>query len=287
MSDPTEPKSQPDPPSLPVQGSEHQQPTARQQPAANYQNPPYTEQTPGIPVTLVKERTNGLAVTALILGAIAFVLAFIPFANFFGAFLALVGLVLGAVAIFQQRASKPLAITGTALSFIAGILAIIMIVVYTAAFVTAVNDSASNPVASSATGSSDVPSAAPADLNFTFGQTVTYEDGLAVTVSAPAAFTPSQYAAGATQKSNIVFTITIKNGTGKNYDPTMYTTVSSAGTEADAIFDTEANIGGAPTTTVPDGGTVTYRAAFSVADPAHLVMDVEPGFSYSKATFTN
>ena len=266
---------------------DQQQAPTYQTPVATYQNPPYVEPTPGVPITLVKEKTNGLAVTALVLGIVAFVLAFIPFVNFFGAFVALVGLVLGAVAIFQKRASKGLAISGTVISFVAGVLSIIMIVAYAAAFVKAVDDSVSKPVASAASGASSAPSAAPADTNFKFGQTVTYKDGLAITVSAPAPYTPSDAAAGATQASNIVFTITVKNGTTKNYDPAIYTTVSSAGTEADSIIDIGDSTLNVPTTTILAGQSVTYKDAYSVADATKLVMDIEPGFGYDKTTFTS
>ncbi|NEN04718.1 DUF4190 domain-containing protein [Diaminobutyricibacter tongyongensis] len=300
MSDPTQPESEqpptipveppaalmpPTPPAPPAYPVQQQAPT--QTPVATYQNPPYGEPTPGIPVTLVKEKTNGLAVTSLVLGIIAFVLAFIPFVNFFAAFVALVGLALGIVAIFQKRASKPIAITGTILSFVAGVLSIILIVAYAAAFVNAVDDTVSKPVASAAAGASAAPSAAPADTNFKFGQTVTYKDGLAITVSTPTPFTPSDSAAGATQAKNIVFTITVKNGTAKNYDPLVYTSLSSGGTEADSIFDVGGDIGNAPTTTILAGQSTTWKEAYSVADPAHLVMDVNPGFGYNKSTFTN
>ncbi len=239
-------------------------------------------------------RTNGLAVTSLVLGIVAFVLAFIPAINTVGAFVALVGLVLGVVAIFQKRASKPLAISGSAISFVAGVLSIIMIVVYAAAFVTAVNDSISKPVTSSApsapasAAASDAASAGPAaSTNYSFGDTVTYKDGLAITVSAPTPYTPSDSAAGADQAANIQFTITLKNGTTKNYDPLLYPTVSSNGTEASSITDIGNKVGLAPTTAVPAGQSITFVTAFSVADPTKLVLDISPGFGYDEAVFQN
>lgn len=273
MSDPTQPSptgpSQPQyAPAPPIQGNYAPAPGAT--PPAN--------------------RANGLAITSLVLGIVAFVLAFIPAVNMFGAFVALVGLVLGIVAIFQKRASKPLAISGAAVSFVAGILSIIMIVVYAAAFVGAINDSISKPItsATAAAEASEAPSptAAP-QSNYAFGDTVTYKDGLAITVSAPTPYTPSSTAAGVDQAANVQFTITVKNGTTKNYDPALFPTVSSNGVEGSNISDIENKVGFPPSTAVPAGGSISYVAAFSVADPSKLVFDINPGFAYDEAVFQN
>ena len=137
-------------------------------------------------------------------------------------------------------------------------------------------------------GRDDAASPAPAaDGNHAFGDTVTYKDGLAITVSAPTPYTPSSTAAGADQAANIQFTITVQNGTAKNYDPLLFPTVSSNGTEASSISDIENKVGLPPTTAVPAGGSITYVAAFSVADPSKLVFDITPGFGYDEAIFQN
>jgi len=84
------------------------------------------------------KRTNGLGVAALVLGLIAFVLAWIPIANYFGMFLALVGVVLGVVGLLIKNRSKGLSIAGTTVSGLALVLAILMAVVYATAFAAAV-----------------------------------------------------------------------------------------------------------------------------------------------------
>ncbi len=86
-------------------------------------------------------KTNGLGIAAIVLGGIGLVLAFLPFVGFIGGVLAFVGLILGVIGLFQKSKAKMLAIIGTAVSGFALLMAIIMGVVYTAAFVSAVDKS--------------------------------------------------------------------------------------------------------------------------------------------------
>jgi hypothetical protein len=158
---------------------------------------------------------------------------------------------------------------------------------------------------SPATGTSDAPAptmtdvqsaaaAAPAESTaaevkstYTFGETATF-DGLSLGISAPAPFTPSEYALGGTQPSNVKFTITLTNTGDEPYDPTLtYITASSASQEAEGVYDSEANLGGAPSTTILPGASTSYEVGFNVADPAQIVMDVSSGFDYAKTTWTN
>jgi hypothetical protein len=141
---------------------------------------------------------------------------------------------------------------------------------------------------------SDVQSAAPAaeaatetKSTYKFGETATF-DGLSLGISAPAAFTPSEYAMSGTQPNNVKFTITLTNTGTEPYDPTLtYITASSASQEAEGVYDTEANLGGAPSTTILPGASTSYEVGFNVADPAQIVMDVSSGFDYAKTTWTN
>lgn len=121
-----------------------------------------------------------------------------------------------------------------------------------------------------------------------FGQTYTYTDGLAVTVSAPKPYKPSQYAACDKAKSYIAFTITLKNGTGKVFDPSLFhETVQSGQTEGDSCFDSQQGLGGGPDTKLLAGRTVTWKVGFGIADPKDIVMEVTPSFDYDSAIFTN
>lgn len=276
MSDPKPPKKPSATPPVPPPA----QPTAAQPAEA-------TPQQVAI-VSAPEAKSHGIGIAALVLGIVAFVMAFIPFANYLSGFVALVGLILGIVAIVQKKVNTGLGIAAAGISFVALILSIVLAIVYTAAFTSAVSDSLSKPFSdsgSSNSGSSDDSPAAQS--NSSFGDTITYKDGLALTVSTPSPFTPGQYAAGADQAANVVFTITLKNGTNKNYDPFLFPTVSSNGTESSSIIDTENNIGLGPTTTVPPGQSVTFQAAFSVADASKLVMEISPGLGYDDAVFTS
>jgi len=118
-----------------------------------------------------------------------------------------------------------------------------------------------------------------------FGETVTF-DGLSVGVSAPEAFSPSQYAFGADQAANVKFTVTLTNTGSEGYDPVLtFISASSGQQEATQIFD-EALVG-APTTTILPGQAVSYQVGFSVADPAQIVLDVTGGFDYETVTYTS
>ncbi len=88
-------------------------------------------------------QTNGLGITAIVLGGVGFVLAFIPFVGVVGGFLAFVGLVLGVIGLFMKNKGKGTAIAGTVVSGLALIISIVMGLVYTAAFVSAVDDAVS------------------------------------------------------------------------------------------------------------------------------------------------
>lgn len=84
---------------------------------------------------------NGMGTAALVIGILAFVGAFIPFVNYGSGLLAVVGAVLGAIALTRKTKAKRAALAGLVISVIALILSIILAVVYTASFVKAVDDS--------------------------------------------------------------------------------------------------------------------------------------------------
>jgi hypothetical protein len=92
------------------------------------------------------------------------------------------------------------------------------------------------------------------------------------------------YAFGADQAANVVFTIVIENGTGKNYEPFLYSSVSSAGVEASQIYGDDVESSG-PTTTIPAGQSTTYREAYSVADPGAIVFDLRVGSFWRNAVY--
>jgi hypothetical protein len=240
----------------------------------------------GPPPTAPGAGGNGLAIASVIFGGVGLLLCWI----FLGGILALVGLVLGIVALVKKRGSRLLAIIGTAVSGLALVISVIVTIVTFVAAASAI-DQITESLES--TSSSQAPTTAAEDdsaetttENVAFGETVTYDDGLAVTVSAPEAFTPGEYAAGADQAAAVVFTITITNGTDANFDPTLaYPSVASSGVEGSSVYDSDASLD-QPSTAVPAGQSVSWRAAFSVADPAQLILEISPGpFEYDSIVF--
>jgi hypothetical protein len=126
------------------------------------------------------------------------------------------------------------------------------------------------------------------DPTLSFGETATYDDGLALNVSAPKAYKPSEYAAGSEGYSEFVsFTITLVNKTGKPFDPAMaMQSVMSGDAEASSIFDGD-TIGGSPSTKVLNGRTVKWTVAYGVKNPADLTMEIAPSFEHSDTIYTN
>ena len=126
--------------------------------------------------------------------------------------------------------------------------------------------------------------------NPVFGETYTFENGVAVTISAPQPYTPSEYAyvGEPAPAAFVAFDVVVVNGSAENYDPTMFTaTMQSANVESEQVFDSENGIEGSPTTTVLAGREAAFKMAFGAADPADLVMEVSPGFEYESVIFTS
>lgn len=122
------------------------------------------------------------------------------------------------------------------------------------------------------------------------GDVVTYTDGTSISVSTPVDFVPTEYANGADQAHQVLFTIVLTNGTDKPLDPLVYPTVSSGGVESDPIIDIGNPAGQTsfgPETTILPGQTVEWLQAFSIADPANITVELSPSFEYQSAIFTN
>ena len=110
------------------------------------------------------------------------------------------------------------------------------------------------------------------DESYAFGETITYEDGLSITLSAPQTGTLSEWGAGGTCQAGDpieYFDVTLVNDTGETYSPVMaagisaITTDSENGEYADPVFDE-----------LPDGGE---------SDDMSLLEDLRPGM---KASYT-
>jgi hypothetical protein len=226
---------------------------------------------------------NGLAIASIVVGGVGLLLSFVGF----GAILAIVGLVLGIIALVKKKGARMLALIGTIVSglgVLIGIAVVIVGLVIGLASVQAVNDSL--PTSGSIdSGDSESADSDASTENNAFGDTFTYDDGIAVTVSAPEAYTPGEYSSGADQAASVVFTVTIENGTDANFEPMPYETATSGGVEASKVYDSD--IESSPTTVVPAGQTITYRIVFSVADADQIVFQMSPSFDYDDVVFTS
>jgi hypothetical protein len=128
---------------------------------------------------------------------------------------------------------------------------------------------------------------APAGEPAVFGESWEYTDGLAITISEPKPFEPSDTAFASEAAAYVVFEVTITNGTAADYEPLVITSVQSGDAEAEEVFDSENGLEGAPSTTLLPGREVTFQIGYGVADAADLVMEVTPGFQYENAIFVS
>ncbi|WP_162830088.1 hypothetical protein [Amycolatopsis palatopharyngis] len=201
-----------------------------------------------------------------------------------------VGAVLGIIAIFGSK--RVLAIIGTALC-VAGIA--ITVVVQQQAVEELdgilngetnqgkVSDASSEPEAEQQQASAGA---------LTWGKRYTWDNGLAVEISAPTACTPSEYAMPQDVVRAVKFTVTVVNGTEEAFDAMMLSVGGDAqfnGSTAEAIFDSngECGDGGMEAATVMPGKTFTYEAAYSVGEqPGEMQLALQPNFGGDKAVFS-
>jgi hypothetical protein len=244
---------------------------------------------------------NVVGIIALVVAIAGLVFACIPDVMGVAWILLPVAFVLSLVGLFSRGAKWP-AITGLVVTIVA---TVVGIVVFVNALIGSFGD-VWDTIDDAIPDASDIPQpgddapfgepeqpAAPVG-NLAFGDTMTWDDGVALTVSAPEPYTPSPFAVGSTLADNVVFTMTITNNSTENLQPVPFPSLTSAGQEASQIFDVgedlEGNgddVGIPPTAIVPPGGSLSWRVAWSVADPASLTMQASPSFAYENATFTN
>lgn len=260
-------------------------------PVATAEVPPAT---PRAPATT----PHVLGIIALVVAALGFIFACIPGALIVGWILLPIAFVLSIVALFLKGRKWP-AITGLIVSIIGTIVGfVVFFTVVATSFDEAFGD-IDGLIAEASEAAEDIPDldadepvAEPAPEpvgNLAFGQAMVWDNGVELSVSAPEAYTPSEYAAGADLPHNVVFTLTILNNSTENLEPFPYERLSSGGQEGSQIFDIMGDgqdVGIAPTTVILPGESVTWRSAWSVADPNSLTMEIAPSFEYDDAIFT-
>lgn len=268
---------------------------------------PATTVLPGHPFTEPSNPgPNVVGIIALVLAIVGLVFVFIPPVSGFAWVVVPVAFVLAIIGLFLRGAKWP-AVTGLVVSIIAAIVGIVMFVTFLIGSLGNVFDEIDEsipdiPVFPQPEPVPDEPGAdpdpqqpeAPITGDLAFGETMTWDDGVSLTVSAPEPYTPSDFAAGATHVSNVVFTLTITNNSTADLQPLPLPTLSSGDQEVSQIFDIGNDVFGPgddvgfpPADTIEPGGSVSWRVAWSLDDSSSLTLQVAPSFLYPSATFTN
>ncbi len=228
---------------------------------------------PQQPVPPKPARFGALAWTAVILGIVGIVGSPIIIFNNVTAVAAVVGLVLGVIALFGTR--KVLALIGVVLC-IAGIAVTVVVQQAAVEELDKILDGA--------------PSNQPAPATSTWGKQHTWANGLAVDVAAPVPCTPGEYASPPAVVRAVKFTVTITNGTSAAFETVLLSLGNDAqfnGQKAERVFDSSGSCGGGfDNTTVLPGKAYTYEVEYAVgAQPGEMQLVFEPSFNSEKAAF--
>jgi hypothetical protein len=247
---------------------------------------------------------NVVGIIGLVVAIVGLVFTFIPAVSGLAWILVPVAFVLSFIGLFL-RGAKWAAVTGLVVSIIAAIVGIVMFVILLIGSLGNVFDEIDDAIPDVPVfplPGEDDPGAepdaeqpgAPVAGDLRFGETMTWDDGVALTVSVPEPYTPSDFAVGATRENTVVFTLTITNNSTEDLQPLALPTLSSGDQEVSQVFDIGSDVIGPgddvgipPTATVEPGGSVSWRAAWSLDDPSSLTLEAAPSFSYPSATFTN
>ncbi|MFE6038503.1 DUF4190 domain-containing protein [Streptomyces sp. NPDC056452] len=252
---------------------------------------------------------NGLGTAALVLGIIGAVAGLIPFMFWLAGILGVIALILGLAgrgrAKRGEASNKGVTTFGAVLGLVALILSVVGAVLTFKAVDDVVNDinkSVADSSASAKPGGADgakgdakdgakgdTADAPKTDDEPAAGETLAgrdtavYDDGLEVTVSSAAAYTPDAYAAGHT-KGNRAYkvSVVIENKTKEKFDSALVSVDARAGDDgvnAEQIFD--GKVGEGFSGTVLPGKKITVQFAFDApADAKNLSVEVSPGFDW-------
>ena len=129
------------------------------------------------------------------------------------------------------------------------------------------------------------------DLIKAFGDVVTYQDGVSISVALVGEFTPTEYAIYGEGEIPLVFKVVLTNNSEEPLEPAVVPQANSGGKPATYVADAGnpqyGDLGLFPTAAVLPGQTLEWYTAFSVADPADVTMQLSPtSFTYDDAIFT-
>ncbi|GGR13105.1 DUF2510 domain-containing protein [Agromyces mediolanus] len=244
---------------------------------------PYGSYTPVAP-----KKANVLGLVALGVSVLGVIGVCIPFVTLIGVVLLVIAFILSIVSFFMSGQQKWPGFVALGLSVLGGIIAGVVLLVSLFTGLVTSDPYVSDPSWPESSEEEYLPSEPPADVSG-FGETFVYDDGVELTVSTPAPYTPTELAAGATYPDNVYFTVTLKNTSSAPVDVFAFGELVSAGEYGSSIFDfdgPQGEISLPPTETLEPGATLTWTEAWSVADPSSLTYTISPGFDYDDAVFT-
>jgi hypothetical protein len=251
---------------------------------------------------------NGLGIAALVLGIIGSVSGLIPFLFWLAGILGVIALILGLAgrgrAKRGEASNKGVATFGAVLGLVSLILSVVGAVLLFKAVDDVVDDinkevsgssasakpgAADDGTEDKAKGGADATEDAPKSEDEPKGEalegrdTAAYDDGVEVTVSAAARYTPDAYAAGHTDGNHAYkVTVIIENKSKEKFDTALVSVDARAGADgvnAEQIFD--GKVGEGFSGTVLPGKKATVQFAFDApADAKNLTVEVSPGFEW-------
>ncbi|MCQ6555618.1 DUF4352 domain-containing protein [Streptomyces sp. C10-9-1] len=261
------------------------------------QQPPHGTPQPYNPGPAPAQARNGLGTTALVLGIIGLLIAFVPLLFWLGGILGLLALIFGLVGLGRAKrgeaTNKGVAVAGTvlaALTLVASVFMGIVTVMAVDEAVDEINKAVEASAPKEATDAAEEPAAegeAPATgETLAAGDSVIYDDDVTVTVSAPKAYSPSEFAIGHTSGNKAYqVTVVIENAGTEKFDTVLTTADARAGeqgVEAEQIFDD--TVGGGFEGTIAPGKKATVVYAFDApADAKTLTVEISPGISYDSS----
>ncbi|MBM7441865.1 DUF4352 domain-containing protein [Streptomyces sp. HB132] len=255
------------------------------------QQPYAPAQTPGS-----RPARNGLGTSALVLGIIGTVSGLIPFFFWLAGILGLIALILGLAGRGRAKRGEATNKGVTTFGAVLGLVALVLSVVGAVLTFKAVDDvvtdinkavadssASAKPAADGGAAGGTAGDAEDKDDILREGDSAAYDDGLEVTVNAPAAYTADEFAVGHT-KGNSAYTVSvvIENKGKEKFDAALVTVDARAGKDgvnAEQIFD--GTVGEGFTGTVLPGKKITAKYAFDApADAKNLTVEVAPGFEW-------
>ena len=155
------------------------------------------------------------------------------------------------------------------------------------------SDPAAKPATSEAPAAvEEAPASVENPLIKNFGEIVSYQDGVSISVALVGPFTPTNLAiVGPATETPTVFKIVLTNNSDKPLEPGVLPQANSGGTPATYIADVGnpeyGDLGMTPTTSILPGQTLEWYTAFGITDLNDVTMQLTPApFEYDDAIFT-